>query len=96
MKLEITMHEIFLMWNHYEVGGKNIKGDINSKNLTTEISLRALFAHFSIFQWERSLVNSGCQNFPLLDMLYQGYAYLLTFYNVYITIFMMDLGITTK
>lgn len=43
--------------------------DINSKNLTDQRSLRALFTHFSIFQWERDLANSECQNLSWLGVL---------------------------
>lgn len=43
--------------------------DENSINLAVQKSMRALLAHFSIFQWERSQVNLGCQNLSLLPIL---------------------------
>lgn len=43
--------------------------DENSIKLAIQKILRALFAHFSIFQWERSQINLVYQNLSLLPIL---------------------------
>lgn len=61
--------------------------DENNINLAVQKRLRALFAHSSLFQWERFQVNLRCQSLSLLPILVRTVPYLLTFLKPFLMLF---------